>query len=122
MCCWRSRRGLDIERVETSGLLQRVEALVAHPHQKRAVGIEQPVEPVDQHADRQQIEQRLVAPGFRPARAPRQVPASRFVGSVVRVFQGVDGRSSTVSVATGIATAAPFFVVEPRRQLPGGVR
>ena len=44
--------GLDIERVETAGILQRMKARIAHPLEERGVGIEQPVEPIDQHADR----------------------------------------------------------------------
>ena len=37
---------------------------MAHPCQERAVGIKQSVEPIDQHADGQQIEQRPIAFGF----------------------------------------------------------
>ena len=73
--------GLDIERVETAGLLQRMQARIAHAREKRRVGIEQPVEPVDQDADRQEIEQHLVAPGFAARRrlGARQ-PARLFAG------------------------------------------
>ena len=54
--------GLDIERVEAAGLFQRMQAVIADRLEKCRVGIEQPVEPVDQDACGQQIEQRPVAP------------------------------------------------------------
>jgi len=110
--------GLDIERVETSGVFQCVEALVAHLRQKRAVGIEQPVEPVNQHADRQQIEQRLVAPGFAPRRLlGRRQPFGWFA----RRF-GCFGRRRLLVDGCGRdrhRDGSTVFVVEPRRQLPG---
>ena len=64
--------GFDIERVEAAGIFQRMQARIAHLRQEGRVGVEQPVEPVDQDADRQQIEQRLVAPGFAARRRLRR--------------------------------------------------
>src|SRR6202041_3504188 len=63
--------GLDIERVETAGLLEGEKVWIAHAFEKRRVGIEQPVEPVDQYADRDQVEQRSVAPAFAARRYRR---------------------------------------------------
>jgi len=54
--------GFDIERVEPAGFFQRVQAVIADALEEGGVGIEQAIEPVDQDAGRQQIEQRLVAP------------------------------------------------------------
>ena len=99
-----------------------MQARIAHAREKRAVGIEQPVEPVDQHADRQQIEQRPVAPGFaarrrlglrQPVRAVRSVASGSFParpGSIAAL-----GRFGCRRRCSGGAV----FVVEPRRQLPG---
>ena len=56
--------GFDIERVEAAGILQHMQAGIAHLREEGGIGVKQPVEPVDQNADRQQVEQRLVAPGF----------------------------------------------------------
>ncbi len=60
--------GFDIERVEAAGIFQRMQGRITHLREEGRVGVEQPVEPVDQNADRQQIEQRLVAPGFAACR------------------------------------------------------
>ena len=49
---------LDEQRVEPAGLLQRVELPVAGPVEEGAVGVDQLVEPVDQDADRQPVEDR----------------------------------------------------------------
>ena len=77
--------GLDIERVEAAGLLQRMQARIAHALEKRRIGIEQPVEPVDQDADRQADRAAPGRAGFRRAPAARAAPASR---RVVRSARG----------------------------------
>ena len=55
---------LDVKRIDAASLFERVQAVISHALEENAVGVEQPVEPVDHHAGRQKIEQRLVAPGF----------------------------------------------------------
>ena len=112
--------GLDIERVETAGLLQRVQALIAHPRQKRRVGIEQPVEPIDQHARGDQIEQRPVAPGFAARgwlglRQPFGLRGGGFGG--FRCGGLLDQGLGCVGCRRRLGIGA-VFAVEPRRQLP----
>ena len=55
--------GLDIERVEAAGFFQRVQAVIADALEESRVGKQQPVETIDQDADGNEIQQRLVAPG-----------------------------------------------------------
>ena len=50
--------GLDHQAVEPARFRQRVEAVAAGPVQERLVGIEQMAQPIDQHADRQPVEER----------------------------------------------------------------
>ena len=57
---------LDEQRVESAGLLQRVQLVVAGPVEEGAVGVDQLVEPIDQHADRQAVEDRALIGGGRP--------------------------------------------------------
>ena len=57
----RGYAGLDVERIEPAGILERAQAGIAHAREEGGVGVEQAVEPVDQNARRQQIEQRAVA-------------------------------------------------------------
>ena len=91
---------------------------VADPRQESRVGIQQPVEPVDQDADRQQIEQRLVAPGSRRARAARAAPAIPAARWPARApSDAADGSKHRFDRRR---SAAPIAVLgfEPRRQLP----
>ncbi len=54
---------LDEQRIEAAGLFQRVQLVVAGPVEEGAVGIDQLVEPIDQHADRQPVEDRTLIGG-----------------------------------------------------------
>ncbi len=96
-----------------------MQAVVADAREKGGVGIEQPVEPVDQHAGRQQIEQRAVALQlaarrrlgfFQPLRARRRFArrlgrrCSRFNGLIFHICH---------------ERLARLAILEPRRQLPG---
>ena len=98
-----------------------MQARIAHPLEKRSVAIEQPVKPIDQDAHREQIEQRLVAPGLAARRRlRRRQPFGRcagLFGSLVhgRLFGGRFGRVGCRRRRGGAAV----FAVEPRRQLPG---
>src|SRR6185312_16244320 len=111
---------LDIERIEAAGLLQRVQAVIADALQEGRVGIEQAVEPVDQDAGREQVEQGAVAPGFAPCRRLRRRQPfgaggrlARWLGSGwlarrLRYLARHDGLGCSLRVA-----------IEPRRQLAG---
>ena len=56
--------GLDVKRVQAAGLLERIQAVMADRPEKCRVGIEQPVEAVDQDARGQEVEQGAVASAF----------------------------------------------------------
>ena len=59
---------LDIERIKASGLLERVKVVIAEALKEGGIGIEQSIEPTDQDAARQQIEQGTVSPGLAACR------------------------------------------------------
>ena len=112
--------GSTKQRVEAAGLFQRVQAVIAHAAEEGAVGVKQPVEPVDQHAGREQVEQRLVARGLA---ARRRLGMRQPVGTVAA--------GSDTSGAAGCSTigfrrvgyrrrfgCGAGFAFEPRRQLP----
>ncbi len=69
--------GSDKQRVQSAGLLQRVQAGIAHVVEERAVGIEQAVEPIDQDPQGHQVEQRLVAARLAARRRGRLVQPLR---------------------------------------------
>ena len=82
-----------------------MQARIAHLRQEGGVGIEQPVEPVDQDADRQQIEQRLVARGFAARRRlGRRQPFGRRERRFARRERFEDG------FAGGDRASLPFSV------------
>ncbi len=110
---------LDIERVEAAGILQRVKARIAHPLQKRGIGIDQPVEPVDQHAHGQQIEQRPVAPGFAARRRLRLREPGGFFARPWRFRRGRRLADRVGRVGGDRRRGDAGFAFEPRRQLPG---
>ena len=111
--------GLDIERIETAGRFQGVQAVVSHLSEKRAVGIEHPVEPIDQHADRHQIEQHPVAPRLAArGRLGRRQPVGLFARlplCFIRVRR-LAGRAGRRVRCRGVSA---ILALEPRRQLPG---
>ena len=117
--------GFDEQRVETAGLFQRLQAGIADAVEERAVGIEQPVEPVDQHADREQIEQRLVARGLAARRRlGRRQPVRLVVGrsrlrpARVRAASSCALRGASDAGGSGAGSrSARVFGLEPRRQL-----
>ena len=97
--------GLDIERIDAAGLFERVQAGIAHAFEKRRIGIEQAVEPVDHHAGRQEIEQQPCRACFRRAPAVRARRA--------RSAAAADG--SGASACTGGATTACWRFGRVRR-------
>ena len=95
----RRRLGFDEQAVEAARFGQRVEIGVAGPVEEGAVGIDQCVEPVDQDADRQAVEDRPafagVAGGIAVARRARRRDRRRRLGAeVVRraTVYGLAGR------------------------------
>ena len=72
---------LDEQRVEAAGLLQRVQLVVAGPVEEGAVGVDQLVEPIDQHADRQPVEDRTLIGGGRPQRRRFSLRLAALLGS-----------------------------------------
>lgn len=56
--------GFDDQRIEAAGLGQRMKVVVSGGRKKRLVGVDQPVEPIHQHADREAIEQLRILRGI----------------------------------------------------------
>ena len=107
--------GLDIERIEPAGFFQRMQAGIADALEKRRVGVEQAIEPVDQDAGGQQIEQRLVAPPLRRAPAAPAARASRALagcgaavtsGSVMTIVRGRLRRRARLAVPSSLSSRA----------------
>ena len=110
--------GLDIERIESAGLFQRMQAVVSDALEEGGVGIEQPVKPVDQDAGRQQIEQCAVALQFAARRRlglfqPFRSGCARNLSCRCSLLDRL------ISDLVDHACLACMAVVEPRRQLPG---
>ena len=97
-----------------------MQAVIADPRQKRGIGIEQSVKPVDQHADRYEVEQHPVAPGLAARR--------RFgLRQPLRGFCRRSGRYGRLDHIDNIVGGVGHIryrrraglALEPRRQLPG---
>ena len=97
--------GLDQQRIDAAGRLQRGETGKTHLRQKRRIGVDQPVEPIQQHADRQQIDQRKFL---------------MCVGGRWWLFGGGDRRLARFGRQRVLRQFAFGAVaLQPRRQLPG---
>ena len=90
--------GFDEQAVEAAGLGQRFERRIAGPVEEGAVGVDQVVEPVDQEADRQAVEDRPafvgVARGIAIARGFRRLGLAGGAGAT----KGSTPKSSGVGV------------------------
>ena len=84
---------LDEQRVEAAGLFQRVQLVVAGPVEEGAVGIDQLVEPIDQHADRQAVEDRALI-GARASARSRLAARLGSRGCAARLSAGAARRSA----------------------------
>ena len=101
--------GLDQQRVEAAGLFERVQAVVSDAAEKRRVGVEQPVEPVDQHAGGNADRAASCRARSRRAAAAPAATASRAGRRPVRMLPrpAVRQSASGASDAAGVSAAAP---------------
>ena len=107
--------GFDEQAVEAAGFRQRVERAVAGPVEEGAVGIDQVVEPVDQDADRQPVEDRPafagVAGGVAIARGARRLGRRRVRGEGAAGIVGTKGSAPKSSeVGPALAPLAGRFL------------